>query len=82
MRTHGFGEYLGVIRCHQLAIHIRRAMFRNCPCLFAAEAHQNQHITLKDSNNPTYECGFLLLAMGKLGAKELNYSSDIDFITV
>lgn len=46
------------------------------------EAHHNQHITLKDSNNPTYESGFLLLAMGKLGAKELNYSSDIDFIAL
>ena len=45
-------------------------------------AHQKQQITLHYPNQPTRECGFLILAMGKLGAKELNYSSDIDFIVV
>lgn len=31
-------------------------------------------------DNPSRKCGFIVLAVGKLGGKELNYSSDIDLI--
>ena len=31
-------------------------------------------------DEPTRGCGFFILGMGKLGARELNYSSDIDLI--
>ncbi len=37
-------------------------------------------IALPDPAMPTRECGFIVLGMGKLGARELNYSSDIDLI--
>ncbi len=37
-------------------------------------------IKLPDRDNPDKECGWIVLGMGKLGARELNYSSDIDLI--
>ncbi|MEQ1524353.1 MAG: bifunctional [glutamine synthetase] adenylyltransferase/[glutamine synthetase]-adenylyl-L-tyrosine phosphorylase, partial [Aestuariivirga sp.] len=33
-----------------------------------------------DGNDPSRHCGYVVLAMGKHGAGELNYSSDIDLI--
>jgi glutamate-ammonia-ligase adenylyltransferase len=37
---------------------------------------------IADPDNPTKGCGIAVLAMGKLGARELNYSSDIDLIVI
>ena len=37
-------------------------------------------IALPDPQDPESDCGYCVLAMGKLGARELNYSSDIDLI--
>lgn len=55
--------------------------------LAAALAHQLEALgevgTLPPRNDridPLQGCGFFVLAMGKLGARELNYSSDIDLI--
>jgi glutamate-ammonia-ligase adenylyltransferase len=45
-------------------------------------AHDAGDIRLQDPNRPDLNCGFVALAMGKLGAAELNYSSDIDLILV
>jgi len=39
-------------------------------------------ITLRDPARPEDGCGLAILAMGKMGALELNYSSDIDLIVV
>jgi len=39
-------------------------------------------ITLVDDFFPEYACGCFALAMGKYGARELNYSSDIDLIVL
>jgi glutamate-ammonia-ligase adenylyltransferase len=38
--------------------------------------------TFADPEHPTQGCGIAVLAMGKLGARELNYSSDIDLIVI
>ncbi len=35
---------------------------------------------LKSPNHPEIESGFIVIGMGKLGARELNYSSDVDLI--
>ncbi len=43
-------------------------------------AAQNE-IRLADENDPAAHAGLFVLALGKLGAFELNYSSDIDLIT-
>ena len=43
-------------------------------------AHDAGELALPDPNNPAAGGGFTALGMGKLGARELNYSSDIDLI--
>jgi glutamate-ammonia-ligase adenylyltransferase len=43
-------------------------------------AHDTGEIRLQNIGRPELNCGFVALAMGKLGAGELNYSSDIDLI--
>jgi glutamate-ammonia-ligase adenylyltransferase len=37
-------------------------------------------IDLRSMDEPERDCGFIVLGMGKLGGRELNYSSDIDLI--
>ena len=39
-------------------------------------------VTLEDPADPLEGCGYVALAMGKQGAHELNYSSDIDLIVL
>lgn len=52
----------------------------------AAVSHLLHHgqktgeIELSDPSQPSCNSGFIVLGMGKLGAKELNYSSDVDLI--
>jgi len=48
--------------------------------LLAAEG--KGEIALVDDYFPEFECGCFALAMGKYGARELNYSSDIDLIVL
>ncbi len=45
-----------------------------------AEAARTGRLTPKDTNRPQDGSGYIVLAMGKMGAFELNYSSDIDLI--
>ena len=45
-----------------------------------AEATQAGRLTLKDKAKPQAGSGYIVVAMGKMGAFELNYSSDIDLI--
>jgi glutamate-ammonia-ligase adenylyltransferase len=42
--------------------------------------HAARAITLPDPADPERQSGFVALALGKLGAGELNYSSDIDLV--
>lgn len=44
------------------------------------EAHAAGALTLPHPGSPARGSGFVVLAMGKLGARELNYSSDIDLL--
>ncbi|USP02883.1 bifunctional [glutamine synthetase] adenylyltransferase/[glutamine synthetase]-adenylyl-L-tyrosine phosphorylase [Bartonella taylorii] len=44
------------------------------------EAHDHGKINLSNRDDPEKDCGLIILGMGKLGAGELNYSSDIDLI--
>ncbi|AHI26183.1 glutamate-ammonia-ligase adenylyltransferase [Komagataeibacter xylinus E25] len=43
-------------------------------------AHDTGRLRLRNPETPCRGSGFVVLAMGKLGARELNYSSDIDLI--
>jgi len=44
------------------------------------EMHEDGEITLPHPEAPAHGSGFVALALGKLGARELNYSSDIDLV--
>lgn len=44
------------------------------------EAHNGGKLNLPDPSKPYQGSGLIVLGMGKLGARELNYSSDIDLI--
>ncbi|MSP01814.1 MAG: bifunctional [glutamine synthetase] adenylyltransferase/[glutamine synthetase]-adenylyl-L-tyrosine phosphorylase [Acetobacteraceae bacterium] len=43
-------------------------------------AHDAGELMLPDPENPAAGGGFTVLGMGKLGARELNYSSDVDLV--
>ncbi len=43
-------------------------------------AHDSGELRLPDPSDPARGCGFTVLGMGKLGARELNYSSDVDLV--
>ncbi|HSU06341.1 MAG TPA: bifunctional [glutamine synthetase] adenylyltransferase/[glutamine synthetase]-adenylyl-L-tyrosine phosphorylase [Acetobacteraceae bacterium] len=45
-------------------------------------AHELGDLRLPDPDNPAWGSGFAVLGMGKLGAGELNYSSDVDLILI
>ncbi|WP_020177974.1 bifunctional [glutamine synthetase] adenylyltransferase/[glutamine synthetase]-adenylyl-L-tyrosine phosphorylase [Methylopila sp. M107] len=44
------------------------------------DAYRSGKLVLPDPENPETGSGFFVLGMGKLGARELNYSSDVDLI--
>jgi glutamate-ammonia-ligase adenylyltransferase len=46
------------------------------------DAHNTGKLTLADPSEPEKGSGWFFLSMGKLGAHELNYSSDIDLIVL
>ncbi|MBB4568275.1 bifunctional [glutamine synthetase] adenylyltransferase/[glutamine synthetase]-adenylyl-L-tyrosine phosphorylase [Rhizobium leucaenae] len=43
-------------------------------------SHETGKIVLRDPSTPSRGSGLIVLGMGKLGAEELNYSSDIDLV--
>lgn len=45
-------------------------------------AHQSGAVELPDPDHADQNCGLFVMGMGKLGAFELNYSSDIDLIVL
>ncbi len=45
-------------------------------------AQRREELILPHPEDPERESGYILIAMGKLGAGELNYSSDIDLIAL
>ncbi len=46
------------------------------------QAAQRGELEFQEGEDPLSSVGYFLLGMGKLGAKELNYSSDIDLIAI
>ena len=47
-----------------------------------AQLQERGRLELPDPGNPATGSGYFILGMGKLGARELNYSSDIDLIAL
>ncbi len=46
------------------------------------QASARGELNLADENRPDVGCGLAIIGMGKLGANELNYSSDVDLIAL
>ena len=46
------------------------------------QAHKSEQLRLANPENPESGSGVVVLGMGKLGARELNYSSDIDLLVL
>ena len=46
------------------------------------EAHREGRIKISDKDVPEKNCGLSVIALGKWGAHELNYSSDIDLMVI
>ena len=44
--------------------------------------HHRGEVLLTDPTRPLHNCGYTVLGLGKLGARELNYSSDVDLIVL
>ncbi|MHA1566865.1 MAG: bifunctional [glutamine synthetase] adenylyltransferase/[glutamine synthetase]-adenylyl-L-tyrosine phosphorylase, partial [Alphaproteobacteria bacterium] len=68
---------------------VTRRLSRFADCVLRAttgfllrEAHRKGDLTLPYPDEPNLGSGLIILAMGKLGANELNYSSDIDLIVL
>jgi len=53
-----------------------------CLDFILIESHKSEKLVLKYPEKPQTDSGFIVLGMGKLGAGELNYSSDIDLIII
>jgi len=53
-----------------------------CLDFILLENHRSEKLILKNPRKPQKGSGFIVLGMGKLGAGELNYSSDIDLIFI
>ena len=51
-----------------------------CTAHLLRAGHEAGELRLPHPGEPNRGCGFTVLGMGKLGARELNYSSDIDLI--
>lgn len=47
-----------------------------------AQMADSGRLQLNNSEDPALDSGFMLIAMGKLGGRELNYSSDVDLISI
>ena len=59
----------------------RRAL-RAALAVLLRQAAARGEIQLRHPEDPLEGCGYVVLGMGKLGARELNYSSDIDLIVL
>jgi glutamate-ammonia-ligase adenylyltransferase len=70
----------------ETAVTVRRLSELADACTRAAvdfllrDAHGQGKLKLADPDNPASDSGWILLGMGKLGAHELNFSSDIDLV--
>jgi glutamate-ammonia-ligase adenylyltransferase len=56
------------------------AALRLCVDHLLLDAASRHELALPDPAHPSRRSGFMVLGMGKLGAGELNYSSDIDLV--
>lgn len=75
------GEWSLETVTHALSV-LAQAALRIAVCCVLKHYAARGDWTLSDPDDPEKKSGFFLIAMGKLGARELNYSSDIDLIAL
>ncbi len=79
----GLADLEGAFELDQVTTSLARLADRATEAVlatFLAEAARRGEVTPADPDRPTRDCGIFVVGMGKLGARELNYSSDIDLI--
>jgi glutamate-ammonia-ligase adenylyltransferase len=79
----GLSDIGGVWAIEEATCNLSRgaeAALRAATDFLLLEAAGRGELTLPDPERPSEASGYVVLAMGKLGAGELNYSSDIDLI--
>ena len=58
------------------------ACVRRALCALLLQAQERGNVRLRDLTNPEAGIGYCVLGLGKLGGRELNYSSDIDLLVL
>jgi glutamate-ammonia-ligase adenylyltransferase len=74
------GGVLPITQLFELQTRVADAAVRMSVDYLLADARQQGKLKLADSAHSALGSGYVVLAMGKMGANELNYSSDIDLI--
>ncbi|MCB2109107.1 MAG: bifunctional [glutamine synthetase] adenylyltransferase/[glutamine synthetase]-adenylyl-L-tyrosine phosphorylase [Rhodobacteraceae bacterium] len=67
-----------VLRVTEALSDVADATVRQAVRTLLREAHAKGEVALADERDPERNCGYTILALGKHGGRELNYSSDID----
>ena len=74
------GGMWGLARVTSVLTALAEAALRLAVAHLLLAAHRAGALVLPHPESPETGCGLIVLGMGKLGARELNYSSDIDLI--
>jgi glutamate-ammonia-ligase adenylyltransferase len=74
------GDVWDVMRITHALSEIADAAIGACVRFLLSSAARDGKLVLADPARPEHASGYVVIAMGKLGAGELNYSSDVDLI--
>jgi glutamate-ammonia-ligase adenylyltransferase len=74
------GGVWDVVTATRALSHAARTFIRTALRFLLRDASRAGTLRLVDEVDPERACGVTILAMGKLGAGELNYSSDVDLV--
>ncbi len=74
------GGMWDLLRVTEALSNLAEAALRAAVAHLLWDAHAAGTIRLPDPGDPGRASGFTVLGMGKLGARELNYSSDVDLV--
>ncbi len=74
------GEVWPVMRATRALTDLAEVAVASAVRFLLADAARHRRLKPADGQHPDRGCGYIVLAMGKMGAHELNYSSDIDLI--
>ncbi len=79
----GLGDIAQVLTVEQTThflSQLAQACLTSCLNWLLLDTHDSGKLILANRGDPSADSGIIVLGMGKLGARELNYSSDIDII--